>query len=67
MTAAAARFLPVHDEPTSPVPARFWWLFINLLTAILASAVIKQFDATIEHMVALAVLMPIAAQGFEET
>jgi magnesium transporter len=40
---------------------RFWWLFVNLLTAILASAVIKQFDATIEQMVALAVLMPIVA------
>lgn len=35
-----------------------WW---TLITAILASAVIKQFDATIEHMVALAVLMPIVA------
>ena len=32
-----------------------------LATAILASAAIKQFDATIEHMVALAVLMPIVA------
>ena len=43
------------------MPARFWWLFVNLLTAILASVVIKQFDATIEQMVALAVLMPIVA------
>jgi magnesium transporter len=42
-------------------PRRFWWLAVNLLTAILASAVIKQFDATIEQMVALAVLMPIVA------
>jgi magnesium transporter len=40
---------------------RFWWLFINLLTAILASMVIKQFDSTIEQMVSLAVLMPIVA------
>jgi magnesium transporter len=40
---------------------RFWWLFVNLLTAMLASAVIKQFDATISQMVALAVLMPIVA------
>jgi len=40
---------------------RFAWLFVNLLTAILASAVIKYFDATIEHMVARAVLMPIVA------
>jgi magnesium transporter len=40
---------------------RFWWLFVNLGTAILASAVIGLFDATIEKMVALAVLMPIVA------
>ncbi len=40
---------------------RFRWLFINLLTAILASAVISFFDATIEEIVALAVLMPIVA------
>ncbi|MCK0069539.1 magnesium transporter [Kordiimonas laminariae] len=40
---------------------RFTWLFVNLLTAILASAVIGMFEATIEQMVALAVLMPIVA------
>ena len=40
---------------------RFRWLFINLLTAILASIVISFFDATIEKVVALAVLMPIVA------
>jgi magnesium transporter len=51
----------ISDSVRQIVPARFWWLFVNLLTAILASAVIKQFDATIEHMVALAVLMPIVA------
>jgi magnesium transporter len=37
------------------------WLGINLLTALLASWVIGQFDATIEKMVALAILMPIVA------
>ncbi len=41
--------------------ARFSWLFVNLLTAILASIVIGFFDATIEQVVALAVLMPIVA------
>lgn len=41
--------------------SRFSWLFVNLLTAILASAVIGLFDATIEKVVALAVLMPIVA------
>ena len=40
---------------------RFIWLFLNLLTAILASIVISFFDASIEKMVALAILMPIVA------
>ena len=40
---------------------RFIWLFLNLLTAILASVVISFFDASIEKMVALAILMPIVA------
>lgn len=40
---------------------RFRWLFINLITALLASLVISFFDATIEQIVALAVLMPIVA------
>ena len=37
------------------------WLGINLLTAFLASAVIGLFEATIDRVVALAVLMPIVA------
>ena len=41
--------------------SRVPWLVVNLATAILASSVIKLFDATIEQMVALAVLMPIVA------
>jgi magnesium transporter len=41
--------------------SRFSWLFLNLLTAILASVVIGFFQATIEQIVILAVLMPIAA------
>ena len=40
---------------------RVIWLIVNLATAILASMVIAIFDATIEQMVALAVLMPIVA------
>jgi len=43
------------------VGSRFTWLFVNLLTAILASLVIEIFDAAIEQQVALAVLMPIVA------
>ena len=40
---------------------RFIWLTVNLVTAILASAVISMFTDTIEAIVALAVLMPIVA------
>jgi len=40
---------------------RALWLGVNLLTALLASWVIGQFEATIEKVVALAVLMPIVA------
>ncbi len=40
---------------------RFSWLFINLLTAILASIVIGLFGSTIQQVVALAILMPIVA------
>ncbi len=47
----------VRDTARSRVP----WLVVNLFTALIASMVIKAFDATIEHMVALAVLMPIVA------
>lgn len=55
-----------EDEDTfSPIvltaKRRAVWLGINLLTAFLASAVIGLFDATIEKVVALAVLMPIVA------
>ena len=40
---------------------RIAWLLVNLGTAILASMVIALFDASIEQMVALAILMPIVA------
>ena len=41
--------------------SRFGWLLINLITAIMASIVISIFDATIQQIVALAILMPIVA------
>tara|TARA_B100000686_G_scaffold116504_1_gene123826 strand:- start:12240 stop:13643 length:1404 start_codon:yes stop_codon:yes gene_type:complete len=41
--------------------SRFSWLFVNLLTAILASIAIGFFEGTIKQIVALAVLMPIVA------
>ena len=40
---------------------RFSWLFVNLLTAIMASLVIGFFEASLSRIVALAVLMPIVA------
>ncbi len=51
----------ISDSIIQTTRSRFSWLFINLLTAILASTVIGFFDATISQMVALAVLMPIVA------
>ena len=49
------------DTAVSTVKARAPWLFVNLLTAILASIVISKFDFAIAKIVALAVLMPIVA------
>ena len=57
----------LHEEEDLFAPVipstrrRALWLGINLLTAFLASWVISQFGATIEKLVALAVLMPIVA------
>lgn len=49
------------DTAFSIVRSRGSWLFVNLLTAILASIVIAQFEYAISEIVALAVLMPIVA------
>ncbi|WP_416899364.1 MAG: magnesium transporter [Minwuia sp.] len=51
----------LNQSITRTTRSRFTWLALNLLTAILASVVIGFFDATIEQVVALAVLMPIVA------
>ncbi len=57
----------LHEEEDLFAPVvpsarrRALWLGLNLLTAFLASWVIGLFDATIEKLVALAVLMPIVA------
>ncbi len=50
-------FAPVIKTSKS----RALWLGINLLTAFAASAVIGVFDATLQQVVALAILMPIVA------
>ncbi len=49
------------DSVMATAKSRVPWLVVNLGTAILGSMVIQQFDATIEQMVALAVLMPVVA------
>lgn len=57
--------LDEEDDTFAPVlksaRRRAVWLGINLFTAFLASWVIGNFQATIEQVVALAVLMPIVA------
>ena len=51
----------LYEDLVDTSKSRFPWLVVNLLTAILASAVIGLFEGTIEKLVALAVLMPIVA------
>jgi len=57
--------LDEEEDTFAPVmrtaPRRAVWLGVNLLTAIIASAVISIFEDTIDKVVALAVLMPIVA------
>ena len=51
----------ISDTTIDTVRSRVPWLVVNLITAVAVSLVIGLFDATIEQMVALAVLMPIVA------
>jgi magnesium transporter len=51
----------ISDRVVETARQRLPWLFVNLLTAILASLVIAQFEDAIAQLVALAVLMPIVA------
>lgn len=54
-----------QDDLAEPVSItarrRGIWLAVNLMTAIAASVVIAQFEATLSQIVALAILMPIVA------
>ncbi len=50
-------FAPILDSAKS----RSIWLGINLGTALLAAAVIGQFEAVLAKVVALAILMPVVA------
>ena len=58
---AGVREIDVYQAVLETTKTRFSWLFVNLLTAILASLVIAFFEGTIDQLVALAVLMPIVA------
>ncbi len=50
------------NEPVSEsYLARVRWLIANLVTALVAAAVIRQFEDSIERLAILAVLMPIVA------
>ena len=57
--------LDVDEDMFAPIlrssRRRAVWLGINLMTALLAAAVINIYEATIAKVVALAVLMPIVA------
>ncbi|MFK7876711.1 MAG: magnesium transporter [Paracoccaceae bacterium] len=51
----------LSDRVIGTTKRRFPWLAVNLVTSILASLVIAQFEMAISQIVALAVLMPIVA------
>ena len=51
----------LSDKVIDTTKQRLPWLAVNLVTAILASLVIAQFEDAIAQLVALAVLMPIVA------
>ncbi|MGK2229163.1 magnesium transporter, partial [Devosia sp.] len=51
----------ISDSTADTVRSRVPWLIVNLFSAVMVSMVIGLFNATIEQMVALAVLMPIVA------
>jgi magnesium transporter len=49
------------DSVLRSVRARAPWLMVNLVTALVASGVIRAFEASITQLATLAVLMPIVA------
>ncbi|MEM9740128.1 MAG: magnesium transporter [Pseudomonadota bacterium] len=49
------------DTVLESVRARAPWLAVNLITAFVVSGVIAVFEATLEQIVALAILMPVVA------
>jgi len=61
MRLAGVREDDYYSAVIATTRSRASWLLVNLGTAILASVVIALFDAAIEKVVALAILMPIVA------
>ena len=51
----------LSDSVLETTKQRIPWLAVNLVTSILASLVIAQFEETLAQFVALAILMPIVA------
>ena len=51
----------IYDSIVNTTRSRLSWLIVNLMTAVVASIVIGLFEAAIEKVVALAILMPIVA------
>jgi magnesium transporter len=58
---AGVRDASSADSVIASVRSRLPWLCLNLLTALVASFLISQFQASIEKIVALAVMMPMVA------
>ena len=51
----------LYESVVATTKSRISWLIVNLMTAVVASIVIGLFEAAIEKVVALAILMPIVA------
>lgn len=51
----------LHSNFKDTLKKRFPWLFVNLITAVIASIVIALFEDEITKLASLAVLMPIVA------
>ena len=51
----------IYNTVIDTTRSRISWLIVNLMTAVVASLVIGLFEAAIEKVVALAILMPIVA------
>lgn len=58
---AGVRDASSADTILASVGSRLPWLCLNLATALIASFLISQFQASIEKIVALAVMMPMVA------